>query len=145
MRRKKSTKIHNNVELPPPPPLFDKEGFIKKINQRLVDLKSGNYLIKLIDLKSPRRNWISYEHHYDQIIQITDLNDPKRKFGVIVPGMGPKPIELNKDREMLPNNFFDFWDFENQLWERISRWQKNINEEGYYARDEEPRKGMQRR
>ncbi len=56
-------------------------------------------------------------------------------FGVIVSGMGSKPIELNVDRELLPTNYFVWDNFDEVLFERLSRWQKSINEEGYYPKD----------
>ena len=39
--------------------------------------------------------------------QVTDLNNPKRKYGVIAIWYGCKPIELNVDRELLPTNYFN--------------------------------------
>jgi hypothetical protein len=67
--------------------------------------------------------------------QVTDLNNPKRKYGVICNGFGNKPIELNVDRELLPTNFFVWENFDEVLFERLSRTQKSINEEGYYPKD----------
>ena len=66
---------------------------------------------------------------------MADLNNPKRKYGVIVSGMGAKPIELNVDRELLPTNYFTWESFDDKLFERLSRTQKSINEEGYYKKD----------
>jgi len=67
--------------------------------------------------------------------QVTDLNNPKRKFGVIVSGMGAKPIELNVDRELLPTNYFTWENFDEVLFNRLSKTQREINEEGYYKKD----------
>lgn len=130
MRKRKT--IHTQVDLPPLPPLFEKDKFIDNINNKLVEAKSGNYLIKLIDLKDGRRTWVSYEYHYDIICQITDLNDAKREYGVIVPGLGKDPIQLNTNRKIIPSNFFDFNNFEEQLMDRLLKWQICINEEGHY-------------
>ena len=66
--------------------------------------------------------------------QVTDLNNPKRKYGVICNGMGAKPIELNVDRELFLQTFA--WEsFDEKLFERLSKTQKSINEEGYYPKD----------
>lgn len=124
----------NKTNLPPIPLLFGKDKLIQDINNKLMDDKSGNYLIKLIDLKDGRRCFISYEYHYDIIIQITNLNNPKAEKGVIVPGMGSNPIDLNTNRKLLPNNFLDYDDFSVSLFNRLIRWQRCINEEGYYGK-----------
>ena len=63
------------------------------------------------------------------------MNNPKRKYGVIVSGLGAKPIELNVDRELLPTNYFTWQNFDEVLFERLSRWQNNINQDGYYPKD----------
>ena len=65
----------------------------------------------------------------------SDLNNIKRKFGVIVPAMGAKPIELNVERELHPTNYFTWESFDEVLFDRLSRTQKSINEEGYYKKD----------
>tara|TARA_R100001530_G_scaffold111569_1_gene78710 strand:- start:377 stop:802 length:426 start_codon:yes stop_codon:yes gene_type:complete len=131
--------IDKKNQLPPVPPIFEKDKLIDNINNELVNLKSGNYLVKLIDLKNGRRSWISYEYYLDTIYTITDLNNPKREFGLTVPGMGVKPVELNKQLKYYKSDFYDehryyenFWD---QLWNRISRLQTSINEEGRYINE----------
>jgi hypothetical protein len=48
---------------------------------------------------------------------------------------GSKPIELNVDRELLPTNYFVWENFDEKLFERLSYWQRTINEEGYYPKD----------
>ncbi|QLF88484.2 hypothetical protein Kolga_gp38 [Pelagibacter phage Kolga EXVC016S] len=65
-------------DLPPPPPIFNKKELIAEINTKLVN---G---IKLIDIKNPRRTWISYEYHLDIIYTIN-----------------------NKQKTLLPNNYYD--------------------------------------
>ena len=106
------------------------------LNQKLSDMRSGNYLIKVTSIGDKRPNkYYSKEYFVTVKFQVTDLNNPKRKFGVIVPGMGAKPIELNVDRELLPTNYFTWDNFDEVLFERLSRNQKNINEEGYYKKD----------
>jgi len=106
------------------------------INQRLSELKSGNYLIKVTNIGDKRPNkYYSKEYFVTVKYQVTDLNNPKRKYGVIVPFMGAKPIELNVDRELLPRNFFLWENFDEKLFERLVRTQKSINEEGYYPKD----------
>ena len=106
------------------------------LNQKLFDMRSGNYLIKVTSIGNRRPNqWYDREYFVTVKFQVTDLNNPKRKYGVICNGFGSKPIELNVDRELLPTNFFVWEDFDEKLFERLSRTQKNINEEGYYKKD----------
>ena len=106
------------------------------LNQKLSDMRSGNYLVKVTSIGNRRPNeWYDREYFVTVKFQVTDLNNPKRKYGVICNGFGSKPIELNVDRELLPTNFFVWEDFDEKLFERLSRTQKNINEEGYYKKD----------
>ena len=112
------------------------------LNQRLADMRSGNYLVKVSKIGDKRwaytndgKLWYKNEYFVTVKFQVTDLNNPKRKYGVIVAGMGAKPIELNVDRELLPTNFFVWESFDEKLFERLSRTQKSINEEGYYPKD----------
>jgi hypothetical protein len=106
------------------------------LNQKLSDMRSGNYLVKVTSIGNRRPNeWYDREYFVTVKFQVTDLNNPKRKYGVICNGFGSKPIELNVDRELLPTNFFAWEDFDEKLFERLSRTQKSINEEGYYKKD----------
>ena len=106
------------------------------LNQKLSDMRSGNYLVKVTSIGDKRPNkYYSKEYFVTVKYQVTDLNNPKRKYGVICNGFGSKPIELNVDRELLPTNFFVWESFDEVLFERLSRTQKNINEEGYYPKD----------
>ena len=106
------------------------------INERLSEIKSGNYLIKVTSIGDKRPNkYYSKEYFVTVKYQVTDLNNPKRKYGVIVSGLGAKPIELNVDRELLPTNYFTWQNFDEVLFERLSRWQNNINQDGYYPKD----------
>ncbi len=106
------------------------------LNQKLSDMRSGNYLVKVTSIGNRRPNqWYDREYFVTVKFQVTDLNNPKRKYGVICNGFGSKPIELNVDRELLPTNFFVWEDFDEKLFERLSRTQTNINEEGYYPKD----------
>ena len=106
------------------------------LNQKLSELQSGNYLMKVTIIGDKRPNkYYSKEYFVTIKYTVTDLNNIKRKFGVIVAGMGSKPIELNVDRELLPTNFFVWESFDEKLFERLSRTQKSINEEGYYKKD----------
>ena len=106
------------------------------INERLSEIKSGNYLIKVTSIGDKRPNkYYSKEYFVTVKYQVTDLNNPKRKYGVICNGFGSKPIELNVDRELLPTNFFVWESFDEVLFDRLSRTQKSINEEGYYPKD----------
>ena len=106
------------------------------LNQRLSELQSGNYLIKVKSIGDRRPNkYYSKEYFMTVKYQVTDLNNPKRKFGVIVSGMGVKPIELNVDRELLPTNYFTWENFDEVLFNRLSKTQREINEEGYYKKD----------
>ena len=106
------------------------------LNQKLSELKSGNYLIQVTNISDKRPNkYYSKEYFVTVKYQVTDSNNIKRKFGVIVPGMGAKPIELNVDRELHPTNYFSWESFDEVLFERLARWQNNINQEGYYPKD----------
>jgi len=106
------------------------------LNQKLSDLQSGNYLIKVKSIGDRRPNkYYSKEYFITVKYKVTDLNNPKRKFGVIVSGMGAKPIELNVDRELLPTNYFTWENFDEVLFNRLSKTQREINEEGYYKKD----------
>jgi len=106
------------------------------LNQRLSELQSGNYLIKVKSIGDRRPNkYYSKEYFMTVKYQVTDLNNPKRKLGVIVSGMGAKPIELNVDRELHPTNYFTWENFDEVLFNRLSKTQKEINEEGYYKKD----------
>ena len=106
------------------------------LNQKLSEMRSGNYLVKVKSIGDKRKNiWYDKEYFVTVKYQVTDLNNPKRKYGVICNGFGSKPIELNVDRELLPTNFFVWEDFDEKLFERLSRTQKSINEEGYYKKD----------
>ena len=106
------------------------------LNQKLSDMRSGNYLIKVTSIGDKKPNeWYDREYFVTVKYQVTDLNNPKRKYGVICNGFGSKPIELNVDRELLPRNFFVWESFDEKLFERLSRTQKSINEEGYYKKD----------
>ena len=106
------------------------------LNQKLSEIKSGNYLIKVTSIGDKRPNkYYSKEYFVTVKYQVTDLNNPKRKYGVIVAGLGAKPIELNVDRELLPSNYFTWQNFDELLFERLSSWQSSINQDGYYPKD----------
>ena len=106
------------------------------LNQKLSDMRSGNYLVKVKSIGDKRKNiWYDKEYFVTVKYQVIDLNNPKRKYGVICNGFGSKPIELNVDRELYPRNYFVWENFDEVLFERLSRNQKNINEEGYYKKD----------
>lgn len=101
--------IDKKHDLPPPPPIFNKDELISKINNKLAEELIGSVPIKLVDIKNPRRTWISYEYHLD-IIYIID-NDPKQLI-------------------LLPNNFYDQHyelSFFDQLYNRLARTQQSIN------------------
>ena len=107
-----------------------------KLNEKLSELQSGNYLIKVTSIGDKRPNkYYSKEYFVTIKYQVTDLNNPKRKYGVIVAGLGAKPIELNVDRELLPSNYFTWQNFDELLFERLSSWQSSINQDGYYPKD----------
>ena len=106
------------------------------LNQKLSDMRSGNYLVKVTSIGDKRPNkYYSKEYFVTVKFQVTDLNNTKRKFGVIVPGMGAKPIELNVDRELHPTNYFTWESFDETLFQRLCKTQKEINEDGYYPKD----------
>jgi len=106
------------------------------LNQKLSELQSGNYLMKVTSIGDKRPNkYYSREYFVTIKYTVTDLNNIKRKFGVIVSGMGSKPIELNVERELLPTNYFTWESFDEVLFNRLSKTQREINEEGYYKKD----------
>ena len=106
------------------------------INEKLSELKSGNYLINVTSIGDKRPNKYYLKEYFVTVkYQVTDLNNPKRKFGVIVPGMGAKPIELNVNLELIPRNYFTWENYDEVLFDRLSRKQEEINKEGYYPKD----------
>ena len=100
--------LNKKKELPPPPPIFNKEELIVNINNKLVEEKDGCNFITVIDIKNPRRTWITYEYHLDVIYKIGD-----------------------KQYTMLPNNYYDQsnypMSFEDQLYGRLAKVQQSIN------------------
>jgi len=102
--------LNRKKELPPPPPIFNKEELIVKMNLRLLEVKSGCNFITVIDIKNPRRTWITYEYHLDVIYKVGD-----------------------KQFTMLPNNYYDQSNyplsFETQLYNRLAKVQQSINRE----------------
>ena len=100
--------IDKKNELPPPPPIFNKDKLIVDMNNRLVEAKHGSSSVILVDIKNPRRTWITYEYHLDIIYKVGD-----------------------KQFTMLPNNYYDQSNypvvFEDQLYERLARVQQSIN------------------
>lgn len=106
-----------------------------QINKRLADAKLGNYLIKVTNIGQWRQSkFCSYEYYVTVKYQITDVNNPNRTTGVMAPGFGPKPIELNKNRED-SFMFFDFQNFDDELFNKLSMRMRWINEEGYYLKE----------
>ena len=102
--------IDRKNELPPPPLLINKDKLIIDINNKLVEEKAGPESVILVDIKNPRRTWITYEYHLDIIYKVGD-----------------------KQFTMLPNNYYDQSNypvvFEDQLYERLARVQQSINRE----------------
>ena len=102
--------IDKKNELPPPPLLINKDKLIIDINNKLVEEKAGPESVILVDIKNPRRTWITYEYHLDIIYKVGD-----------------------KQFTMLPNNYYDQSNypvvFEDQLYERLARVQQSINRE----------------
>jgi hypothetical protein len=100
--------IDRKNELPPPPLLINKDKLIIDINNKLVEEKAGPESVILVDIKNPRRTWITYEYHLDIIYKVGD-----------------------KQFTMLPNNYYDQSNypvvFEDQLYERLARVQQSIN------------------
>ena len=100
--------IDKKNELPPPPLLINKDKLIIDINNKLVEEKAGPESVILVDIKNPRRTWITYEYHLDIIYKVGD-----------------------KQFTMLPNNYYDQSNypvvFEDQLYERLARVQQSIN------------------
>ena len=76
--------IDKKNELPPPPLLINKDKLIIDINNKLVEEKAGPESVILVDIKNPRRTWITYEYHLDIIYKVGD-----------------------KQFTMLPNNYYD--------------------------------------
>ena len=100
--------IDRKNELPPPPPIFNKDKLIVDMNNRLVGERAGPKSLILVDIKNPRRTWITYEYHLDIIYKVGD-----------------------KQFTMLPNNYYDQSNypvvFEDQLYKRLARVQQSIN------------------
>ena len=100
--------IDRKNELPPPPLLINKDKLIIDINNKLVEEKAGPESVILLDIKNPRRTWITYEYHLDIIYKVGD-----------------------KQFTMLPNNYYDQSNypvvFEDQLYDRLARVQQSIN------------------
>ena len=100
--------IDKKNELPPPPLLINKDKLIIDINNKLVEEKAGPESVILVDIKNPRRTWITYEYHLDIIYKVGD-----------------------KQFTMLPNNYYDQSNypvvFEDQLYNRLARVQQSIN------------------
>ncbi len=118
-------------------PITNKGGIMADyvLNQKLSDLKLGNFLIKITNIGDKRQSkYCSYEYYVTVKFQITDLNNPKNTHGVIAPGFGPKPIELNSDREQ-SFMFFNWDNFDDRLIEYLSLYMKWINQEGYYKKE----------
>ena len=132
MKKSKKRSTFDKPELPPTNDLVDVNTTIERLNTKLKELKGGNYLIVIKEIKPFRRIWVTYEYYTDVIIHIVDINNTKRETGVMVPGMGKKPIELNKNRKLHITSFVDWKPFEEQLYEMASRWQDTINNEGHY-------------
>ena len=133
MKKTKIRSIHNAPVLTPCPIVL-KDTVIKEVNNRLVDAKSGNYLIKLITIGDLYKTWIDYEYHSEVMVEITDLNNKNNTTGVTAPTFGPKPIALNVKRKLHTGSFFT-WDlFMDQLLEKCLRSQLTINNEGRYVK-----------
>ena len=118
-------------------PTINKGGIMADyvLNQKLSDLKLGNYLIKITNIGDKRQSkYCSYEYYVTVTFQITDLNNPKKTHGVIVPGFGPKPIELNTNKEK-SLMFFNWQDFDETLFSVLKVYMKWINHEGYYKKE----------
>tara|TARA_B100001939_G_C16563552_1_gene455451 strand:- start:217 stop:570 length:354 start_codon:yes stop_codon:yes gene_type:complete len=106
-----------------------------EINKKLAENKCGNYQIKVTHIGSKRRSeFCSYEYYVTVKYQITDVMDSKRKFGVVAPGFGAKPIELNVDRTD-SFMFYDHQNFDQALLEILTVRSNWINLEGYYPKE----------
>ena len=134
MKKTKIRSIHEGKPLTPCP-ITLKDSVIKEVNTKLVDAKSGNYLIKVISMSDLYKTWIDYEYHTDVMVEITDTNNKLNKFGVTAPTFGPKPIELNVKRKLHTGSFFTWNKFNDQLFEKCIRSQLTINNEGRYINE----------
>ena len=88
MKKSKKRSTFDKPELPPTNDLVDVNATIERLNTKLKELKGGNYLIVIKEIKPFRRIWVTYEYYTDVIIHIVDINNIKRETGVMVPGMG---------------------------------------------------------
>ena len=132
--RKSKIKAYEKKDLSPCPGYNN--GIVDRLNKRLVEAKSGNYVLKIQSIGEQFKTWINYEYHSDVVVHIIDTNDVKRtNTDLLVPGLGPNGIELNRNRKIVPNNYFTWNDFEEFTFERLLRLQTTINEEGYYVRN----------
>lgn len=133
MRKKNKFKTYDTKELSPCPGF--KPGIEKRLNDKLVEAKSGNYLFVIKKISEQFKTWVDYEYHSDVTIQIVDTNNVKRiETDLIAPGFGHHGISLNTNRKLHTNSFFTWNDFEEQLFEKALRWQECLNSEGYYIK-----------
>ena len=135
MRRKtKNLKdIYATKDLSPCPGFNN--GIEDRLNKRLKEEQSGNYLIVIKKVGEQYKTWIDYEYHSDVVMHIVDQNDLKKvDTELLVPGMGAKGITLNTNRKLHTSSFWTWNDFEEQLFEKALRCQKCINEQGYYLK-----------
>ena len=130
--KKKTFKQYEAKDLSPCPGF--NTGIEDRINSRLVEAQSGNYLIKLHKVGTQYKTWIEYEYHSDVDITITDITNSMKNIGLTVPGMGAKPIELNTMKKLHTSSFWTWDDFEEQLFQKALKAQICINTEGYYAK-----------
>jgi len=106
-----------------------------QINEKLSQIKNGNYQIQVTHIGDKRRSkFCSYEYYVTVKYKIIDTQNPDRKTGVTAPGFGPKPIELNKNRED-SFMFFDDQNFDDALLQILTVRSNWINLEGYYPKE----------
>ena len=101
-----------------------------QINEKLSELNSGNYQVKVTNIGDKRKNkYCSFEYFVTVKYQIINKFTPTLTKGVIAGTWGtPIDIELNKDIELSNPIFWDWQDFNDELFEKVLRVQKDINQ-----------------
>ena len=133
-KTKNLSEIYAKKDLSPCPGF--KSDIIDRLNKKLLENKSGNYLVVIKKVGEQFKTWIDYEYHSDVTIQIVDQTKPDRvDTDLLVPGLGAKGITLNTNRKMHTGSFWNWYDFEDQLFEKALRLQNDINQKGYYLKE----------
>ena len=97
-------------EFPPVPPIFEQDKLIAKINSKLIEEKAGPNIVQLVEIKNPRRMWISFEYYLDVKYKI-----------------GKTEYKLHNSNYTDDNNAPDI--FEKQLYDKLAIVQLRANQD----------------